>query len=109
MLATDDEIRSTMNKAWCPEGIVEENPVLLLNKYVIMPISGKLKVERKMEHGGDVEYMGYGQLVSDYQAKKLHPMDLKSSTASALIDIMKPIQNAFEKDRSEILEMLAVK
>ncbi len=109
VLATDDEIRSTMNKAWCPEGIVEENPVLLLNKYVIMPISGKLSVERKMEHGGDVEYTSYGQLVGDYQAKKLHPMDLKASTARALIGIMKPIQGAFEKDRSDILEMLAVK
>ena len=107
ILATEKEIQDTLNKAWCPEGVVENNPVLLLNKYVVFPMEGKLPVERKKEHGGDVAYAGYEELTRDYQAKKLHPVDLKNATASSMIKIMKPIMDKFGSQRAEILKMLS--
>ncbi|MGA3021051.1 MAG: tyrosine--tRNA ligase [Candidatus Micrarchaeales archaeon] len=108
ILATEEEIESTLKKAWCPEGIIEENPVLLLSKYVIFPIEGKLNVERKKEYGGDIEYSTYDEIANDYRSKKLHPMDLKAATARSLIKITKPIRDAFSKERDEIVKMLAV-
>ena len=36
ILATDDEIRSTIKKGWCPERVTLENPILELIKYVVV-------------------------------------------------------------------------
>jgi tyrosyl-tRNA synthetase len=106
ILSTEEEIESILNKAWCPEGVIEDNPVLSLSKWVIFPIEGKLDVERKKEHGGDIEYTNYAEVVQDYQTKKLHPMDLKSATAKSLIKITKPIRDAFSREREEILKLV---
>ncbi len=107
ILATEDEISQTMNKAWCPEGVVDENPVLLLNKYVVLPMEGKLLVDRKKEHGGAIEYTNFEELAKDYQNKKLHPMDLKAATANSIIKITDPIRRKFSAERADILELLA--
>jgi tyrosyl-tRNA synthetase len=107
ILATETEINDTLNKAWCPEGVVENNPVLLLNKYVVLPMDGAIKLERKKEHGGDVEYTSYEELAKDYQHKKLHPLDLKVATARSMNKIMEPIRKKFGGRRAEILEMLS--
>ena len=107
VLATESEIADTMKKAWCPEGVVDDNPVLLLNKYVIMPMQGKLHVERKTEYGGDVDYVGYEELAGDYRAKKLHPMDLKSATAAALTEILKPITQKLGGQRMALSKLLS--
>lgn len=107
ILATEKEISDTLNKAWCPEGVVENNPVLLLNKYAVLPIASKLEVERTREHGGDIVYTNYEELSKDYAAKRLHPVDLKVATASSIAKIMKPILDKFGSQRAEILRMLS--
>jgi len=107
VLATESEISETMNRAWCPEGVVDNNPVLLLNKYVILPIRGELHVERKAEHGGDVDYSNFEQLSEDYRAKKLHPLDLKAATAASLSEIMRPITQKFGNRRMYLSKLLS--
>ncbi len=107
ILSTEKEVHDALNKAWCPEAVVDNNPVLLLNKYVVLPIQGNLQVERKREHGGDVSYTSYEELARDYQAKKLHPVDLKAATASSMVRIMEPMVSKFSGQRAEILNMLA--
>ena len=106
ILATEDEVKAAMKNAWCPVGIIEGNPVMFLCKHMILPTMGKLMVERKKEYGGDTEYTGYSELARDFEAKKLHPMDLKNAAAGALIDIMAPIRKRFSAEREEILKML---
>ena len=32
---TDEEINSKFKKAWCPEGIVDKNPVLEISKHIV--------------------------------------------------------------------------
>lgn len=107
ILADEAEVKSILKSAWCPDGVVEENPVLELCKYVIFPISGKLKVERDRKYGGDVTYTSYSGLASDYTNKKLHPMDLKTATASNLWTIMEPISSKFGKDKAELLKLFS--
>ena len=107
VLATESEIAQAVNKAWCPEGVVEDNPVLLLSKYVILPMQGKLHVERTAEHGSDVDYTNFEQLAADYGAKKLHPVDLKAATAASLTDIMEPVTKKFGSQRTEIAGLLS--
>lgn len=105
ILATEEEINTALKNAWCPEGIVESNPVLFLCKCIIFPTYGKLHVERKREYGGDVEYADYAEIVKDYEGKKLHPVDLKNAVASSLADILEPIRKKFGNERAEILKM----
>lgn len=99
-----DDIIRKMNKAFCPEGEAEFNPVLDWCQSLIFPISGKLSIHRPEKFGGDVEYVTYNDLERDFVEKKLHPMDLKKSVADAIIAILEPARQHFEKP--EIKEML---
>ena len=105
ILADQKEVSAILKTAWCPEGVVEENPVLQLCRYVILPAGGEFKVERDAKYGGDVSYSSYRQLESDFAAKKLHPADLKNSVAKSLSSIMSPVISKFGHRKAEILEL----
>ena len=53
---TDEEINSKFKKAWCPEGMVEKNPVLEISKYIIFHKFNEVTVERPEKFGGNVTY-----------------------------------------------------
>lgn len=79
-----EEVERKIRKAYCPAGVVEENPVLDIAKYHILPRFGKLVVERDAKFGGDVEYASFEELAEDFKSGKLHPLDLKMAVAKYL-------------------------
>lgn len=89
---TDDEIRSKFKKAWCPEGIVEKNPILEIFRYVVFHQFNEVTVERPEKFGGNVSYSGYKQMEKDFVDKKLHPSDLKNAAGRYVSDIIRPIR-----------------
>ncbi len=101
--ATDEEVRKTIRGAWCPEKTVDGNPVLELCRYLILPLNGIIKIERKKEHGGDAEYESYAKLEGDFRSGALHPVDLKNAVAGAIISIIGPIREKLLKD-TELME-----
>ncbi|MEX1053180.1 MAG: tyrosine--tRNA ligase [Nitrosopumilaceae archaeon] len=102
---TDEEIQSKIKKAWCPEGVVENNPLLEISRYVILHEFKEVLVERSSKFGGNVSYTNYSQLESDFIQKKLHPSDLKKTVETYLIKIISPIRkNIILKD--EIIEAI---
>ena len=102
---TDEEIQSKIKKAWCPEGVVENNPLLEISRYVIFHEFKEILVERSPKFGGNVSYTNYSQLESDFIQKKLHPSDLKKTVETYLIKIISPIRkNIILKD--EIIEAI---
>ncbi len=105
IIATEEEIRKALKSAWCPEKVVESNPVLELCRYVIFPLNGKLMVERKKEYGGEIEYTSYSQIEADYGNGKLHPTDLKNNVADSLIAILEPIRREFKGKNEELLKV----
>jgi tyrosyl-tRNA synthetase len=105
ILADSAEVSSILKTAWCPEGVVEENPVLQLCRYVIFPINGMLEIERPAKYGGNVNYGAYAELESDFRERKLHPADLKVAVSSTLSSIMGPIYGKFGHRKAEILDM----
>ncbi len=109
VIATADEIRSAINGAWCEAKITEGNPVLLLCKYVIIPIDARLGVERKKEHGGDMDYNNYAQLEDDYKAGKLHPADLKAAVAISLDKILEPVRKELTGRNQDLLDIFKQK
>ncbi len=79
-----DVVEKKIRKAYCPAGVVENNPVVDIAKYHIFPRFGVLKVERDEKFGGDVEYQSFEAMVEDFKSGSLHPLDLKMAVAKYL-------------------------
>ena len=89
---TDEEIKKKISKAWCDEGIIENNPILAIAKSIIFHEFSEMKVERPEKFGGNVSYSNYSQLETDFVEKKLHPGDLKQTVGNYLVKIISPIR-----------------
>ncbi len=94
-----DELKQKLRKAYCPEGIVEGNPVLEYFKYIIFKNMKSLQIERPRKYGGDINFGSYTDLEKSYKEKKLHPLDLKMSCAVELDKLIKPVRAYFEKNK----------
>ena len=90
---TDEEIKSKFKKAWCPEGIVEKNPILEIFRYVVFHQFNEITIERAEKFGGNVSYTSYQQLERDFAGKKVHPSDLKTAAGKYVSDIIRPIRD----------------
>ena len=89
---TDDEIRKKINKAWCDEGIIENNPILAISETIIFSKFNKMNIERPEKFGGNLSYSNYKELENDFKEKKLHPGDLKQAVGNYLVEIISPIR-----------------
>lgn len=89
---TDKEIEAKFKKAWCPEGIVEKNPILEIFRYVVFHQFNEITIERPEKFGGNVIYTNYQQLEKDFAEKRLHPSDLKFAAGKYVSDIIRPIR-----------------
>src|SRR3989344_9100675 len=90
----DEVIKKKISKAYCPEGIVEKNPVLEICQLVIFPRVESLGVKRPEKFGGNAEFSSFAQLKDSFAAKELHPMDLKNAVAEQLVEILKKVKKA---------------
>lgn len=92
-----DEIKKTINGAYCPEGIVDDNPILQILKLIIFPRYEKIEIKRPEKYGGNLVFKNYEELEKIYREKKLHPMDAKSATIEYLEKIIAPIRKNWGK------------
>ena len=95
---SSEEVSRKIKKAYCPEGVSEENPILEYNKYIIFEKFDTVKIERPEKFGGNLEFGSYNELEKAFAQKKLHPMDLKQSTASYLNQLIEPVRKKLEKN-----------
>lgn len=98
ILIHDDEttIREKIKKAFCPSGVSQGNPVLELVRYVVFHEFNNFTIERPAKYGGSVTYGSYSEVEHDFMEKKIHPMDLKNSTALYVNKIVEPVQKHFK-------------
>jgi tyrosyl-tRNA synthetase len=98
ILIHDDEkaIRDKIGKAFCPVGVAAGNPILELVRYVIFHEFDEFVIERPTKYGGSITYTSYKDIERDFITKKIHPMDLKNSTATYINKIIEPIRKHFE-------------
>lgn len=85
-------VKKKINKAFCPEGDIVDNPVLALFKYHIMPRFEEITIHRPEKYGGDLHYPGYEELEAEFASKELHPMDLKAGAAEYMNQILEPVR-----------------
>lgn len=96
LLDDEKKVKEKMNKAFCPEGIVEDNGVLAFTKYILFTLkSDKAEpfvIKRPEKWGGNLEYFSYQILENDFVEKKLHPQDLKAAVADEINKLLEPIR-----------------
>ncbi len=98
MTDTEEDIKRKMNKAFCPEGQIKDNPVMEYCKYIIFEKFPVMEFKRPEKFGGNLSIGSYEELEKVFAEKKLHPMDLKATTAFYVNELVKPVREHFEKD-----------
>lgn len=103
---TEEVVKRKMKKAYCPEKIIEGNPVLEICKYVIFPEleNEVFLINRPEKFGGDLEFQSYNELEKAYLAD-LHPLDLKNAASDYINKILEPVHNYFQKHPNNISKM----
>lgn len=89
---TEKAVKKKVNKAFCPEGDIVDNPVLALFKYHIIPRYEEVTISRPEKFGGDLHYRSYEELEAEFASKELHPMDLKAGAADYMNRILEPVR-----------------
>jgi len=91
-------IEMKINKAFCPIGVSENNPILETIRYIIFHSFKEFIIERPSKYGGTIAYSNYSELKEDYDKQKIHPQDLKRFTSLYLCKIIEPIRNHFKNN-----------
>ncbi len=102
-------IRKKLMDAYCPPRVIEFNPIIEINKYLLFQQPGfVLHIERPAQYGGPIDVYSIEELEAMYAQGKIHPLDLKNATADALIKLVGNIQIKLfsSKETTKLLEEL---
>ena len=86
------EVEKKIQKAYCPEGTIEENPLLEYCKYILFEKFPSFPILREEKYGGNITFTSYTQLEKAFASRKVHPSDLKRAVAHHLNLLLSPIQ-----------------
>ena len=102
---SEDSVKKKIMNGYCPEGVVEDNFIIQLINFFILPNDGNFHIHRDPKFGGDIDINSSEQLIKLYTEKKIHPLDLKNSVADNLIKRFKNARDYFER-QTDLLEGL---
>jgi tyrosyl-tRNA synthetase len=98
MMDSPAEIKRKIEKAYCPAGTTQENPLAEYMKYMIFEKFPKVKIERPAKFGGDLELESYAEFARLYDEGKIHPMDLKQAVIRYLNEMLDPVRKHFQNN-----------
>ncbi len=98
-----EEIKRKISKAFCPEKIIEENPILEYCKYLIFEKFQNMEINRPQKFGGNIVINNFAELAKIYSEGKLHPMDLKNAVAEYIDKMVAPVRKHFESGSAKKL------
>lgn len=91
-----DAVQEKLNKAYCPQGQVDDNGVLEYVRFLVFPVleerGESFHIERPEKFGGNLTYENYDALETDFVSEELHPQDLKNAAATYIDDIIDPVR-----------------
>jgi len=103
--ASEDTVKSRIKDAYCPQGELEDNPIIQICRFHIFGDDEELDIERSEEYGGDLRYDDFENLKNDFESEDLHPQDLKKAVAEHIARKLEPVRQKFKKN-PELLEPL---
>lgn len=91
----DDEeaVEKKMESAFCPAGVVDNNPIIQIFRYHLFPRFEEMDVSRQDKYGGDVSYDSFIDMERDFKDGRLHPMDLKKAGAEYINRLIQPARS----------------
>ncbi len=93
---TEKQIRKKINKAYSIDGQVENNGLLAILKYILLPKlnseNRKFIINRPEEYGGKISFENYEEIEKEFAFSKLSSIDLKQGVADELILFFEPIR-----------------
>jgi tyrosyl-tRNA synthetase len=92
------DVNRKIKKAFCPEKVIKDNPIIDYCKNIIFEKFEKFTIKRKPENGGDQVFTNYADLEKDFAEGVIHPGDLKPAVAEAINSILQPVRDHFAKD-----------
>ena len=103
-----EEIAEKIRNAYCPPKVVKNNPLLELARLIIFPEKDVLEIPRPAKYGGPETFESFESLAEVYGEGKIHPLDLKNGVAEALVEILKPVREHFERHPETLEKMLKI-
>ncbi len=100
--ASEEEIRATVNGAYCPAGVIQDNPLTAIANLFVLPNEGSFTIARPEKFGGDLVVNSQEQLNEEFASKRLHPVDLKWFLADYLIRKLARAREYFEANQDLI-------
>ena len=94
---SEKDIKSTIKKAYCPAGDLEQNAITSTMRYIVFPRYEKIVIKRSEKFGGDLEFTSIDEFEKQYVDNKMHPMDVKQAVSDYLIELLEPVRKYFEK------------
>jgi tyrosyl-tRNA synthetase len=99
MTDSEADIARKINKAYCPEKTVMENPIMEYCRHIIFQKYPAIDIHRPAKWGGDMHIGSYQELERLYTGGELHPQDLKQSVARYVNELVMPVREHFEKNK----------
>ena len=96
-------VKRKIKKAYCPTGVVVDNPVLDWTKHIVYGNDDTLSVTRAPENGGDKTFATYEALEEDFASGALHPGDLKPALSAYINARLEPVRQHFAKGPAKAL------
>jgi len=103
-----EEIKTKIKEAYCPPRETKGNPVMETAKLTIYTRRESLTVLRPQKYGGPETFRSYEELEKAYVKGELHPLDLKEAVAEALIEILSPVREYFNKHPQRLEKMMKI-
>ncbi|KAJ0416413.1 hypothetical protein BJY00DRAFT_291732 [Aspergillus carlsbadensis] len=99
LLDAPEAITKKIRKAEAAPKVIENNGIVALVEFILLPAAAlrgnkEFRVERRDKE--PLVYTDIKQLQDDYTNDVLTPQDLKPAVAAALVDLMAPIQAAYQ-------------
>ncbi len=87
----EQEIKRKIKSAYCPVGEIDGNPLADILDRIVFPYYGKpVVIERPVNKGGLLELSSSEEFHDAFSKKEIHPLDLKETVSSILIEMLEP-------------------
>ncbi|HET7404589.1 MAG TPA: tyrosine--tRNA ligase, partial [Candidatus Bathyarchaeia archaeon] len=103
---TPEVIDRKIQKAYCPVGIVEGNPILEYYKTLLFNGGHSVVITRDSKYGGSLSVANYQELEETFKTGKLHPKDLKNNMSRLLAEKLEPVRGYFKQHPESLNKML---
>lgn len=102
---TEKEIQSKLKKAYCPVGIVENNPIVAYVRMIVFETQEVFTIERPEKYGGNLEFKSFQEFETAYKNEEVHPCDVKSALCTVINQLINPVREYFANN-AEAMDLL---